>query len=144
MSAYPVRSGEPEQVATIGADIRMAIDEDGKRVLFDRWGEAKGVGAELLIALAEPFRDAMRNELAPERYPFTMTSDLLRKTNCAHREMLRKRVLSCRNKISWLATNAGDPPPSIDAVIENHPWHGYRLNPDRVRIVALSELAQSE
>ena len=28
----------------------------------------------------------------------------------------------------------------IDAVIENIQWHGYRLNPDRVRLVAPSEL----
>jgi len=32
----------------------------------------------------------------------------------------------------------------LDAVIENSQWHGYWLNPDRIRIVALSEMSQSE
>ena len=41
-----------------------------KRVIFDRWGEITGVGAELLIALAEPFREAMKEELTPENFPF--------------------------------------------------------------------------
>ena len=42
-----------------------------------------------------------------------------------------------------LALSTGDPLPTLDAVIENHPWRGYRLNPDRVRIVALSEIPGS-
>jgi hypothetical protein len=29
-------------------------------------------------------------------------------------------------------------------VIENSQWHGYRLNPDRIRIVAISELSQGQ
>jgi hypothetical protein len=39
-----------------------------------------------------------------------------------------------------LAAHAGDPRPSIEAVIESSQWHGYRLNPSRVRIVALSDI----
>ena len=143
-SAYPERSGELDHSGAIGADIRMAVDEVQKRVIFHRWGEIRGVSAELIITLAKPFRQAMRDELAPEHYPFTETSNLIRKTSCDANEGLRRRVLRCRNKIAQLATNAGDPPPSLDAVIENSQWHGYRLNPDRIRIVALSELSQSE
>ena len=100
-----------------------------KRVVFDRWGEITGVGAELLIALAKPFRKAMIEELAPENFPFIKTADLLRRLNC-NGETLRRRVYRCRNEIARLATGAGDAPPAIDAVIENSQWHGYRLNPD--------------
>ena len=82
----------------------------------------------------------MSDELAPERYPFSSTANLLRQTNSAQEETLRRRVLRCRNSITRLAKDAGDPPPSIDAVIENSQRHGYRLNPNRIRIVALSEL----
>jgi hypothetical protein len=144
MSAYPAPSRESKEVAAIGAVIQIAVDEDGKRVVFARWGEVTGVSAELLIALAVPFRKAMGKELAPERFPFTSTASLLRQTNCPNTEALRRRVLHCRNRIARMATNTGDPPPSTDAVIENSQWHGYRLNPDRVRIVALSELRPSE
>ena len=97
-----------------------------------------------MIVLAEPFRGAMRDERAPERYPFTSTANLLRQTNCAQEETLRRHVLRCRNRITRLAKDAGDPPPSIDAVIENSQWHGYRLNPDRIRIVAITELGDSD
>ena len=82
------------------------------------------MSAELIIALAEPFRQAMRDELAPERYPFIETSKLMRQINCDADETLRRRVLRCRKKIAQLATNAGDSPPSLDAVIENSQWHG--------------------
>ncbi len=68
-SAYPERSGISEQAVTIGADIRMAIDEMQRRVIFDRWGEIKGVSAELMIALAEPFRQAVRNVSTILRHP---------------------------------------------------------------------------
>ena len=141
-SPYPAPSRPLEQPATVGPEIRIAIDE--KRVVIDRWGDVKGVSAELLIALAESFRQATRNELAPERYPFTKPTNLLRQINCADEETLRKRVSRCRNKIKKLAKKAGDAPPSIDAVIENTQWYGYRLNPDQIRIVAISELFQSE
>ena len=55
-------------------------------------------------------------------------------------EMLRRHVLRCRKKINRLATKAGDALPPIDAVIETSQRHGYRLNPDTVRIVAITEL----
>ena len=140
LNAYHSPSIEPEQLTALDAEIRIAIDEEHRRVVFDRWGEIKQVGAGLLIALAAPFRKALRNELAPDRFPFTSTANLLRQTNCANEETLRRRVLRCRNGIATMARNAGAAPPSIDAVIENNQWHGYRLNPDRVRIVALSEI----
>jgi hypothetical protein len=56
-------------------------------------------------------------------------------------ESVRRRVSQCRKQIEQLATNAGAPRPSISAIVENHQWHGYRLNPDTVRIVAISALA---
>lgn len=125
--AYPERNRAMEQPAPTTPEIRMAIDEHRNRVVFDRWDEITGVG----------------DELAPEHYPFTETPDLLRWLKCDREETLRRRVLRCRNKITELATNAGDPPPSTDAVIENSPWHGYRLNPDRIRIVTITELGDS-
>ena len=58
----------------------MSIDEVGKRVVFERWGEIKGVGAELLIALAAPFREARQSELAPEQYPYLTKQKLEQST----------------------------------------------------------------
>jgi 7-cyano-7-deazaguanine synthase in queuosine biosynthesis len=142
-SLYPLPSSVSGQAATVGPEIRMAIDTERRRVLLDRWGELKGVNASLIIALADPFRRAVRDELAPGHYPFTQTPELMSQTKCDGDETLRQRIMRCRNKIADLARNAGSPPPSLDAVIENSQWHGYRLNPDRVRIVAVSELSEA-
>ena len=143
-ASYHVPSEMPEQLDVVRVEIRIAIDEEGQRVVFDGWGEVKGVGAALIIALAEPFRRAMLGELSPERYPFTKSGELCRKTGCDNEETFRRRVLRCRNRIKKLAKAAGDPPPSIESVIENIQWRGYRLNPDRVRIVALTEVRRSK
>jgi 7-cyano-7-deazaguanine synthase in queuosine biosynthesis len=141
-SPYPVPRGVAGQVATFGPEkIKMAIDAGQKRVILDQWGELTGVSASLIIALADPFRRAVRDELAPQHYPFTETSKLMNRTKCNGYETLRRRIMRCRDKIAELARNAGSPPLSLDAVIENNQWHGYRLNPDWVRIVALSELS---
>ena len=140
-AAYPQPVRAMELPVPAGPEIRMAID--GKRVVFDRWGDITGVGAELLIALAKPFREARIAELAPENYPFIETNTLRSRLKCRG-ETFRRRVLRCRKDIAGLATAADDAPPSIEAVIENSQWHGYRLNPDSVRIVAITELRQAK
>jgi hypothetical protein len=129
-----------ERADTVDPEILLAIDKKAKRVILDRWGELGGNSAELIIRLAEPFRQARSEERAPERYPYTQTSNLISQLGCDNAEVLRRRVLRCRNKITQLAAQAGDPFPSIDAIIESSQWHGYRLNPNRVRIVASSDL----
>jgi 7-cyano-7-deazaguanine synthase in queuosine biosynthesis len=140
-AGYPER-GQPAAAAiTVRSGIRMAVDADHRRVVFDRWGEIKGASAELLIFLAKPHKQAMSEGLLPERYPFTQTRDLLNQLRIDS-GTLRRRVLRCRKLIDKLATNVGDRLPSTDDVIENHQWHGYRLNPDVVRIVALTELTK--
>jgi hypothetical protein len=140
-SPYPLPSDVSALPATLGPEIRIATDTSRKRVVFDRWGEVTGVSASLIIALAEPFRQAASNELAPEHYPFTETPKLLSQTRCNDGETLRRRIKRCRDTIADLAKKAGDSPPSLDAVTENSQWHGYRLNPDQIRIVAVSELS---
>ena len=127
----------------VRVEIRIAIDEEEQSVVFDGWGEVKGVGAGLIIALVEPFWQAILDRISPERHPFTESGELCRKTGCDNEETLRRRVLRCRNRIKKLAKAAGDPPPSIESVIENIPRRSYRLNPDRVRILALTEVRRS-
>jgi 7-cyano-7-deazaguanine synthase in queuosine biosynthesis len=141
-ATYPKPIRAIEQPILAIPQIRLAID--GKRVVCDGWGEITGVSAALLIALAAPFRQSMRQELAPENYPFIGTSDLLDLVACLEEETLRRRILRCRKRIEKLANDAGDMPPPIDAVIENHPRRGYRLNPDSVRIVAITELTRRQ
>lgn len=139
-SADVERPAAVEQADAIDAEIRITIDEKANRVSFDRWSEVGGNSAALIICLAKPFRQATREERAPEHYPFTQTSNLMSQLRCDDAEVLRRRVLRCRNKLTQLAAHAGDPPPPIDAMIESSQWHGYRLNPNQVRIVAPSDI----
>ena len=134
------RTSEPEQVAVDKAEIRIAVDEGGDRVVFDRWGEITGANARLLLILAASHREAVRNECTPENFPFVRPDSLCQQAECDG-ETLRKRVFRCRKRIARMASEAGDGHPAAEAIIENSQWHGYRLNPDRIRIVALSELS---
>ena len=81
-TSYPAPTSAPKMAEAPLQEIRMSIDEVGKRVIFERWGEIKGVGAELLIALAAPFREAREGELAPEEYPYLTTQKLARQLKC--------------------------------------------------------------
>ena len=121
-------------------EIQISIDEDGKRVIFEGWGEIPGAGAELLIALAAPFHEARQRELAPEQYPYLKTQKLKLQLDCGSDEVLRRRVRRCRNAIKKLAEEADNPELPMDAVVESSQWHGYRLNPDRVRLIAYKTL----
>jgi 7-cyano-7-deazaguanine synthase in queuosine biosynthesis len=134
-TSYPVLATAPRMPEAPAREIRMSIEEAGTRVVFERWGDVKGVSAELLIALAAPFRQAREAELAPEQYPYLTKEELAHQLNHESDEVLRRRVLRCRNAINKLAIKAGGPELPINAVVENSPRHGYRLNPDRVRLV---------
>jgi 7-cyano-7-deazaguanine synthase in queuosine biosynthesis len=137
-SSYPAPIRTVAVAATPAPEIRLSVDESSGRVQIHGWGELRGANARLIVALAGPFRDAVRKERAPEEYPFLMTQELMSQMELESDEVLRRRVLRCRNEVKKLARNAGGAEPSIDAVIESSQWHGYRLNPDRVRIVSSS------
>jgi 7-cyano-7-deazaguanine synthase in queuosine biosynthesis len=137
VASYPPPISAPKMAEVQLQAIRMSIDEVGKRVVFERWGEIRGVGAELLAALAAPFREARQRELAPERYPYLTGRTLEHQLRCESNDALRRLVLRCRNAIKKLAEEAGHVAPPMDAIVESSQWHGYRLNPERVRLVAL-------
>ena len=129
-SIYHVPSPAPEQVIAAAPEIRMSIDEGGKLVVFERWGEIKGASAELIIALAELFRDARRERACARALSFLRGLEASNVKSIVNpMQALRRRILRFRNKIKKLARDAGDSEPSLDAVIENSQWHGYLAEP---------------
>ena len=60
--------------APLVQEIRMSVDEVGKRVIFQRWGEMRGASGELLVVLTVPFREARQAELSPEQYSIPVTA----------------------------------------------------------------------
>ena len=113
-SNYATPNSVAGQTVTTDPEIRIAIDANRRRVVFERWGEIKGVVADLLISLAEPFRKAMHDGIAPEHYPFIKTPELMRLTKCDIEETMRKRILRGRTRISEMASAAGYPTPSLE------------------------------
>jgi hypothetical protein len=143
-ASYITASHPPVSAVEASPEIRLSIDTRRKRVLMAGLGLLAGESAGLIIALAEPFRTALRRETAPEEFPFTKSVTLMTETQCDNEEGLRRRVTRCRAKIEKLARDAGVSPPTPDAVIESLQWHGYRLNPNRVRLVDISQLREAE
>src|SRR5262249_48396200 len=68
ITSYPAPISAPKMAEVPLQEIRMSFDEVGRRVVFERWGEIRGVSAEVLMALAVPFREARQRELPPEQY----------------------------------------------------------------------------
>ncbi len=136
-------SSQPERLGFVREEIRIALDTPAERIVFTQWGTIKGANARSLLVLAASHQEAVHNGRAPENFPFILAAKLSGEIGCDE-ETLRKRVHRCRKRIAQMASKVGDPAPSDEAVIENIPWHGYRLNPDRVRIVMMSEVAPSE
>jgi hypothetical protein len=126
-----------------GPEIRLAADGATGRIIFERWGAIKGTGAKLLSTLLSEFERASQEKLAPEHYPFVSSRVLVTRLACDSDETLRRQVLRLRNSIRGLAESAGEPAPDDDAVIENQPGRGYRLNPNSVRVVQVAELRRS-
>jgi 7-cyano-7-deazaguanine synthase in queuosine biosynthesis len=140
-----VSGKSPEGAARLPTqEIRIAIHPNGREIIIEGWGRLRNASAELLISLARPHEKAISERRAPENHPFTATRKLAGMLGKVREETLRRRVLRCRTMIAQLAQNAGAIAPALDAVIENNQPHGYRLNPDTVRIVAITELTASK
>jgi hypothetical protein len=118
----------------------MTFDDRGLRVVIDGLGGLSESSFELLNALRPTFRSAREAELRPERYPFLKATDLAKELS-RDEQGLRTRVSRFRKEVAGLCTAVNLPPLTHDAIVENLPWQGYRLNPFRVRLVALSELS---
>ncbi|MEO0763614.1 MAG: 7-cyano-7-deazaguanine synthase, partial [Pseudomonadota bacterium] len=102
--------------------------QKGGTVEIEGLGPVKGASAALLIALSLDHLDCRGLGLAPEEFRCIKASQLATRLGIAE-ETVRRRVLHARRAICALAANAGLDPPDDAALIENLPWHGYRLSP---------------
>lgn len=80
----------------------------------------------------------------PHNYEFTSGGDLQNALGYDNNEALRRCVERCRGRLTKLAKATGAAPPAIGMVIESSSWCGYRLHPDNVRLVALSEIGEGQ
>jgi len=108
--------------------IRIAFDEKKKQVLFNVWPPLQGASYSLLDQLRPEYEKAKQTGLAPENYPFISSPQLAQRLDIEE-PTVRRRISRLRRQLDERATGAGIGPLSPDAVIENAPWAGYRLNP---------------
>jgi hypothetical protein len=141
---YAVAEGPQDPHPAPATEIRMAVDKAHTRVHVVGWGMLKGKDAELIIKLSEPFIRSRDVQLLPQNFAFTLGSDLEEPLGYDNNEAFRRCVDRCRRRLAKLASAAGAAPLTSDTVIESIPRRGYRLNPDHVRLVALSEIEQGQ
>jgi len=119
-------------------EIRIAFDDDNKAVTLWSGEQLGGASYSLLNSLRPGYDNAKRAGLAPENYPFVDGRKLADQLNIEE-SALRRRISRLRRHLDKCSIACGYGPLSPDAVIENEPRGGYRLNP-AVLVLAASEL----
>jgi hypothetical protein len=120
-------------------EIRIAFDDDKKAVILWSGEQLGGASYSLLNSLRPEYENAKRAGFAPENYPFIDGRKLADQLNIEE-PTLRRRISRLRRRLDKWSVAAGNGPLSADAVIQNEPRGGYRLNP-AVLVLAASELS---
>lgn len=100
-------------------------------------GDVTGVAAKLIMVLADMHLACAGEGRVAEDHTLVRAPDLAEMLGVTE-ETLRRRISQLRRRVRDLAVPAGLAIPDDNAVVENVPWRGYRLNPDTVRVVRQS------
>jgi 7-cyano-7-deazaguanine synthase in queuosine biosynthesis len=122
-------------------NIRIAFDEGAKEVLFEAWPPLRGASYSLLQELRPEYEKAKQAGLAPENYPFVNSARLAERLDIDE-PSLRRRISRLRNQLDKYSIAGNGAPLPDNAVIENEPWVGYRLNPS-IMVLVPSQLRQT-
>jgi hypothetical protein len=117
----------------------IRLDRKRKVAGIDGFGEIKNTGFEVLNTLAEKHLEARGQGLEPEDFPFTKAAILQKFWGLKNEEAVRKRISFLRRKLEQICVEIGRPLLGDSEVIENQLWHGYRLNPDHVTVLIVTE-----
>lgn len=119
-------------------------EQDVFRVEIDPQKRHVGIGshismdrtatADLLIALAEGWLVGAGQGLGAMDFPCASAHDLAKRLGLEGDEAVRRRVLNARKLLKKKFQSAGLEPTQGADLIENVPWHGYRLAPERVTV----------
>jgi 7-cyano-7-deazaguanine synthase in queuosine biosynthesis len=130
------------EAARLTPAIRIAFDDESRRVIFDAWPPLSGASYSLLNQLRAEYEQAKLAGTAPENYPFVNSHKLAQRLD-VDEPTVRRRISRLRHRLDKHSVAAGNGPLSPDAVIENEAWAGYRLNP-AVLVLAVSELSPTD
>jgi 7-cyano-7-deazaguanine synthase in queuosine biosynthesis len=123
--------------------VRIALDPQSKRVLVEGLPPLEGVTSyavlEILVATAERDRNERR---APENFTYVEARNIASVAGLSEAS-LRRCIYRIRRRLAAASESSAGLPLSAEALIENHPWQGYRLNP-AVLILSPKEIAQRD
>ncbi|MEM7213119.1 MAG: hypothetical protein AAF479_14725 [Pseudomonadota bacterium] len=115
--------------------LKLTDAQHSRSVEIEGLGTFTGAKAEVLYTFAEQLLAARGLGLAPEDHPFTLGRKLAEAWGLESDVGVRKRIQSLRTLVSKRANASGQLPPDRNAIIENLPWRGYRLNPTGVDVI---------
>ena len=101
-----------------------------------------GASYSLLDQLRSEYEQAKQAKKAPGNYPFINSHELAQRLD-VEEPTVRRQISRLRRSLNKRSIAAGGRQLPPDAVIENEPWAGYRLNP-AVLVLAISELCQND
>lgn len=115
--------------------VRMVIDPDRGHVRLDGIVELrKTAAARLIITLAKNWLKGAGAGLDPLDFPCIQADQLAKMLNYQGDDMVRQAVSRARRDLQRRLESAGRDGKLGEDLIENVPWHGYRLAPDRVQV----------
>ncbi|EAQ12488.1 7-cyano-7-deazaguanine synthase in queuosine biosynthesis [Maritimibacter alkaliphilus HTCC2654] len=113
----------------------MEVNPQRRRVVIDdRIFIERNATADLLIVLADKWLEGAGQGLMPLDYPLANTNFLTKALKVDGDEAVRQRVNRAKVVMRKKMASCGREPEEADAIIENQPWLGYRLTPDRVTV----------
>ncbi|WP_288901517.1 7-cyano-7-deazaguanine synthase [uncultured Sneathiella sp.] len=127
-------AGNGNAEPSLSGSLRLTFDCKRKTLSINEAVELKGAGYGLLLELAKEHLKALGQGLEPLDYPTVTASSLCKLLGLSSEEAVRKRVYRFRADIVKKFVSAGLKSEQGELLIENLPWHGYRLNADMVRV----------
>ncbi len=117
------------------ATLDLVFMERPAKLLINGRVEIKGAGFKLLRHLANANLDGAGRGLAPEDYPMLKAKKISAALGMSGEESVRKSINRTRGTLALKFISAGLDADMAEALIENIPWSGYRLNPDLVKVM---------
>lgn len=115
--------------------VLVEIDEGRRIVVLEKKIEfVRNATADLLIRLAKSWLMGAGKGLSSLNFPCLSASELADALGADDEEAIRKRIVRARSQLEQRFESCGRDASSGKELIENIPWHGYRLAPDRVTV----------
>jgi 7-cyano-7-deazaguanine synthase in queuosine biosynthesis len=112
----------------------LVIDKRRKVLWINDVIQIKGAGFNLLKVLADEYLKGAGEGLNPLDYPTLDAFNMAKCLNLQDDAAVRQSVNRTRTLLSKKFASAGFDSEGGKNLIENIPWSGYRLRPDRVRV----------